>query len=78
MNRVVITKPIIGAYSMQVCAKSECTDEEILSVCNSENPSGTTHDWGTVFRKVDEHHGENCLPVQCKDYSDRTHFIVMC
>jgi len=78
MNRVVVTKPIIGAYAMQVCAKSEATDEEILLVCNKENPSGTTNGWGTVFRKVNKLHGKRFLPVQCKDYSDRKHFMVFC
>ena len=72
MNRVVVTKPMMGGYAMQVCAKSEVTDEEILLVCNKDNPSGSTNGWGIVCRKEAE-----TGPIQCKDYSDRTHFIVM-
>ena len=78
MERVVVTRPIVGIYAMQVCAEKDATDEEILSVCNGENPAGTIHGWTRVFREVDEYHGENLLPVQCESYDDRLHFIVFC
>ena len=78
MDRVEVTIPALGFCAMQVCAKTECTDLEILSVCNSKNPSGTFNGWAKVYRKADEVHGDESLPVQCADYSDRTHFIVMC
>ena len=76
MNRVIITKPMIGIYAMQVCAKEEVTDEEILLVCNKENPSGTNSEWSRVFRKIDKDHGRSCLPARCNHYSDRMHFLV--
>ena len=78
MNRVVVTRPLISTNIMQVCAKSEATDEEIIMVCNRDNLHGTHNSWETVVRKQDEKHRDYYLPVQCKDYSDRTHFIVMC
>ena len=78
MERVVVTKPIIGIYAMQVCAEKDATDEEILLVCNRDNVAGTIDGWTRVFREVDEHHKENLLPVQCDDYSERMHFIVFC
>ena len=78
MERVEITKSMVGIYGMQVCAVKGTTDEEILNVCNRENPSGTTNGWGTVLREVDGHHGENPLPVQCSDFEDREHLIIFC
>ncbi len=78
MERVVVTKSMIGIYAMQVCAEKDVTDEEILEVCNRDNPAGTFNGWGTVFREVDEHHGENLLPAQCADDPGRIHFIVFC
>ena len=81
MNDVVITKPMMGIFGMQVCAKKGTSDESILSVCNTENPAGTQNGWCRVFRHVDEGDtllGENCLPVQCKDHEDREHLIIIC
>lgn len=51
MERVIITKPIIGVFAMQVCAESDATDAEILKVCNAENPSGTSGGWSKVVRE---------------------------
>lgn len=42
MNKVVVTRPFMGICGMQVCAHKDATDEEILAVCNGENPSGTS------------------------------------
>ena len=76
--RVQITRPIVGIYMMQVCAMKDATDDEILEVCNRENPSGTANGWTRVFREVDEYHGENCLPVPCNDDPERIHFLAVC
>ena len=78
MNKIEITKPILGIYAMQVCAIKGLTDEEILEVCNTENPAGTTAGWTKVYREEDDTHGKNLLPVQCKEYEDREHLIIMC
>ncbi len=51
MDRVVVTIPFSGICYMQVCAVSDATDEEILEVANSKNPSGTTNGWVEVARE---------------------------
>ena len=77
MDRVIITNPFMGLVGMQVCAVKDATDEEILDVCNSKNPAGTTNGWGTVMRSNDEFWGK-VAPVQCGDNPDRLHIVVMC
>jgi hypothetical protein len=76
-ERVIITKPMVGAVHMQVCAVNDATDEEILAVCNRENWSGTQNGWATVCRSDDEFWGK-VGPVPCADNPERTHFIVAC
>ena len=81
MNQVVVTKctmavpGIFGIATMQICAQKDATDEEILNVCNAENPSGTKDGWSSVVRKDVEHYPG---PVRCADNKDRLHFIVTC
>jgi 3-deoxy-D-arabino-heptulosonate 7-phosphate (DAHP) synthase class II len=70
--RVVITERIMGIYHMQVCCVPEATDEEILAVCNQENPSGTTGGWTRVYRL-----GIN-QPTPCADDPQRRHVLVAC
>lgn len=79
-NRVTVARGMVGIFGMQVCAVSDATDEEILEVCNKENPAGTTNGWGTVVRKIEEDTftTENMLPVQCEKEPDRIHFLVLC
>lgn len=48
-RRVSITQAAIGICHMQVCAAKDATDDEILKVCNYENPSGTTRMGGRGF-----------------------------
>jgi hypothetical protein len=72
MARVIVTRFMVGICHMQVCAIADVTDEEILEVCNRENPSGTTAGWGKVIREGDGKHR------QCSDYPDRMHFLVEC
>lgn len=77
MNRVVVTRHMIGICAMQVCAEHDVTDEEILEVCNKENPSGTTSGWCRVIRH-DENDLRHAIPVVCENDSNRRHFIVLC
>lgn len=72
LARVIITKCMVGIFHMQVCAVADATDEEILAVCNRENPSGTSMGWCQVVRS-----GEGA-PVNCEQHSGRTHFLAAC
>lgn len=72
MNKIVITRPILGICHMQVCADKDATDTEILEVCNSENPAGTTNGWCEVVRNGDG------APVVCSDDPNRLHILVAC
>ena len=76
MERVEVTRCIVGISYMQVCAVADATDEEILAVCNRENPSGTTNGWMRICR--DDHPAENLRPVPCASYPERRHFLVAC
>lgn len=79
LARVVVTRAMVGICHMQVCAESDATDDEILSVCNSENPSGTTNGWSSVCRDVKPHRTfGDCAPKTCADDPKRTHFLVAC
>ena len=69
MKRVIITRRVAGITKMQVCVHRDTTDQEILTACNIENPSGTLHGWSHVARED---------TVQCADYPDRVHLIVLC
>jgi hypothetical protein len=79
-KRVVVTRPIVGICFMQVCAEADATDEEILEVCNRENPSGTRNGWTTVVR-----HAGDCgmatkmsEPTVCGSDPKRLHFLASC
>ncbi len=83
MDRVVPTKAFVNICTMQVCAVKDATDEEILDLCNDDNPSGTEHGWLRVIRTADENPesifaGPNKVPVRCDAYEDRMHFLVLC
>jgi hypothetical protein len=81
MNRIEIIRPMLGICWMVVCAERDATDEEILKVCNAENPSGTTHGWGRVVREDTELtnlEAENIRPVVCLEDENRLHLIISC
>ena len=85
MDRAVVIRDCVGLFSMQVCAANDATDEEILRVCNSQNPAGGGLAWNTVIRHVEQHHEDNLQtrgkrgePVVCEDDPNRTHFLVGC
>ena len=72
MERIVMTSPLVGICHMQLCAKADVPDDELLAFANRANPSGTTLGWSTVVRS------EEGKPVQCKDDPKRTHFLLRC
>jgi len=86
MDRVEVTQMLMdpntwGLYAMcfmQVCAEKDVEDNEILSVCNSKNPSGTSNGWNRVIREPEGDIEQNKRPVVCEDDSDRLHFMVVC
>jgi hypothetical protein len=78
MERVVISRGAVGILGMQVCAVKDATDAEILEVCNTENPSGTSGGWSEVVREQPKTAALNQAPVQCDDFPDRLHFLVFC
>ncbi len=81
MERVIVTRQFVNICTMQVCAVSDATDDEILAVCNRENTSGTSMGWSEVLRVADEDNmfkGSNKLPVACADDPTRLHFLVLC
>lgn len=73
MERVVVTRSILGICHMQVCAEDSVEDEEILMQANFKNPAGTTHGWSTVVRD-----GSRLDPIECKQHKGRTHYILSC
>ena len=76
MDRVVITCTFAGICHMQVCCEKDVTDEEILGVCNSKNPSGTSLGWALVHRENAEL--EMMRPCKCSEHSERLHILVGC
>lgn len=81
MKRIEVTRGIVGLCHMQVCAEPNVTDEEILAVCNQENPSGTSHGWVSVVREdceSDVWPAKDMHPVPCSDDPARIHFLVAC
>jgi hypothetical protein len=76
VNKVVVTQAMIGICHMAVCCEKEATDDEILAVCNRENPSGTTRGWNSVVRDDKDH--PQCNPVVCADDPNRLHVMVAC
>lgn len=75
MDKIVITRRMIGICYMQVCAKKGTRSAEILKVCNRDNPSGTIGGWMTVIGRSGP---KLQRPVTCADHADRQHFIVAC
>lgn len=80
MNKIVITRRMMGICGMQVCAEADTTDEEILEFCNRENEAGTTNGWTTVIRTGNEFEMTNdeSKPVKCDEHPERLHFLVYC
>ena len=81
-DRVFVTLPFAGLRAMQVCVVDDATDEEILKVCNKQNPQLVARGWHTVVRS--EEHAEElgvdpaAKPGPCADVQGRIHKIVLC
>lgn len=79
--KVIVTKPFVSICGMQVCAVKGTPDSEILSVCNSQNPTGIRYGWNEVVRTVKNEsmfHGPNQQPITCADNPEREHLIILC
>lgn len=74
MNRVEVTRRIIGLVYMQVCTVADASDQEILEACNRCNPCGTHLGWVTVERED----GTERSPVTCEVDHSRIHLLVSC
>lgn len=80
-RRVEVSRGMVGLCGMQVCACKDATDDEILLVCNTRNPSGTRNGWSSVVRQAEEGSSFKAaknLPVVCDDDPERLHFLVLC
>jgi hypothetical protein len=81
-DRVFIMRSFAGLRAMQVCVLPEVPDEEILQVCNRENPQLGTIRWHTVVKDVK--HAMECVvspeaaPGPCQSRVGRLHKIVLC
>lgn len=83
MDRVIVTRPMLGILFMQVCACKDADDEEILRAANEQNPCGTSQGWAHVWRSEDgaretEQERRATLPVPCADAPDRMHYLINC
>lgn len=79
MEDVIVTKPMIGICHMQACVQKGVEDDHILKRVNELNLCGTINGWSRVIRKpLEEYDVEGQLPVQCVDYEDREHVIIVC
>jgi hypothetical protein len=76
MRRIEIATPFHGILYMIVCCEKDCTEKEILTFCNDENPCGTTRGWCYVLGPNWEK--ENQRPIQCLDDKRRIHVMVGC
>lgn len=83
-QRVCVTMPYAGLRAMQVCAVEDATDEEILKVCNEENPQMVSGGWHTVVRTEEQAMelaawgGTSAIPGKCADCPGRLHILVLC
>lgn len=76
MAKVVVASPMVGICHMVVCCEVGSKSDEILAVCNSQNPSGTSMGWCTVYKKNAKDKSKR--PVKCNDYENRLHVLVSC
>lgn len=81
-QRVCVTMPYAGLRAMQVCVVKDATDEEILKVCNAENPQRVSGGWHTVVRNAAHAReigvNDSAQPGQCVECPDRLHKIAIC
>lgn len=75
-ERVMIVKNFHGICHMIVCVEKDATNDEILEMCNRENPSGTSLGWCKVVREENEDPNRN--PVPCDEIDNRLHILIGC
>ena len=71
-RKVIVTKPVVGIFYMQVCVKNGTPDSEILYEANRQNPSGTSNGWMEIIKE------DPGKPVVCGDDDSRTHYLLAC
>ncbi len=76
MNRVEIYA-VFDRCRMAVCAEVDATDEEILDLCNRQNPIRTPGGWFEVARTERAWVDRRFLPVPCCKHPGRVHFLVL-
>lgn len=70
---------MIDVYSFGICCLSVCSDEDIAKITESVNtthPTGIQSQWAPSEDKT-FHTGES-NPCQCKDHTDRKHYLFNC
>lgn len=72
MEKVIVTRPMIGICHMQVCADKGVSEEEVLREANRQNPSGTMNGWSRIERDG------SMAPVACADDPNRMHYMIVC
>ena len=81
-QRVLVTMPYAGFRAMQVCVMEGVPDDEILSICNAENPQLVSGGWHTIVRDA-AHAAElgvdtTAAPGKCVECPGRWHKIALC
>lgn len=78
MERVEVSRFMVGICAMQVCAVADATDKEMLEVANTKNPAGTSAGWTQVCRQASSELMENAAPSPCEDFPGRIHYLIFC
>lgn len=72
MDRIMITRRQLGHLHMQVCIDPDVTNDDILDVCNRQNPRDPTSAWQSVRRYC----GDTPMTKPCPAHPHRLHLLV--
>jgi|CXWL01.1.fsa_nt_gi hypothetical protein len=72
MDRILVTRRQLGPIHMQVCIDPAAADDEILTVCNTQNPRPSGSTWQSVRRNC----GKIPMTKPCPAHPYRLHFLV--
>ena len=82
-ERVFLTGLYAGVWSNHVCVVPDATDEEILAVCNANEPSvyGKKYRWTRVIRTEEDAKAigvswKDAKPGTCLECPPRIHMVV--
>lgn len=83
-KRAMVTGAYAGLFACQVCVVPDATDEEILAVCNRDDPRTEGFSWTKVIRTKEDVKaeglrsldGSSVIPGQCVECPPRLHMIV--